>query len=380
MKNQIKISNNNKEKIASKRITGIDMIRLLGMYGIIINHILYVEGKGGMAKYYKYSKYLKLLHILTFWHNNGFALISGIIGFKTNKYSNLIYLWLMVVFYSIGINLYFQIADKSSNKRYDISKEIFPIIYKRYWYFTSYFGFYLYLPIINKGISLLNENEFRLIIISIIFLFVFWRDIKNPNVDVFGMKSGFSVIWLLTYYLIGAYIGKNKIFYSGTKKYIYCLVCLLIYASSSYLFFLVINNQSKEKKLILFLKQILTERYDSILKVTQSISLSLFFLQINFNKYISKIICFLGPLIFGIYIIHNNYLVTINILKHSFDNEPNDICMILAIILVLFKALKIFIICVVIDYLRHLIFLLLRIKKICIYIELRLKIYMNIIK
>ena len=142
----------------------------------------------------------------------------------------------------------------------------------------------------------------------------------------------------------------------------------------------MINNQSNEKKLILILKQILTERYDSILKVTQSLSLSLFFLQINFNKYISKIICFLGPLTFGIYLIHNNYLFVINILKHSFDNEPDNICMILVIILVLFKALKIFIICVVIDYLRNLLFLALRIRKICIYIELKLKIYMNIIK
>ena len=47
------------------------------MYGIIINHLLYLYDKGAMVKY---SKYLKIIHIFTFWHNNGFILIAGIVS------------------------------------------------------------------------------------------------------------------------------------------------------------------------------------------------------------------------------------------------------------------------------------------------------------
>ena len=36
-------------------------------------------------------------------------------------------------------------------------------------YFTAYFGMYLYLPVINKGISLLTKSEFKLVVISISF-------------------------------------------------------------------------------------------------------------------------------------------------------------------------------------------------------------------
>ena len=366
------INKNKKQKI---RNAGIDIIRIIGMYGIIITHLLYLYDKGAIVKYSKYSKNLRILHCFFFWHNNGFALLSGIVGYKSFKYSNLFYLWFDVTFYSVSINLYFKIINKPSYISRDLSKEFFPIIYKKYWYFSAYFGMYLFLPAINAGISCLNKKDFCLMNITIIFLFVFWRDIKNPYEDVFDMKGGLSLIWLISYYLIGAYIGKNRTIYSGTRKYIYCLIFLLIYIFSNYLFIFVhinefnLTNESYKTKIVSFLKRILTERFDSILKVVQSISISLIFLQINYNKYISKIICFLGPLAFGIYLIHNNFLVKQNILKHSFENEPKDISLNKVIILILFKALKIFIFCIIIDYFRHLLFILFKIRKICIMIE-----------
>ena len=286
-KEPLTINKNSQNKI---RNAGVDIIRLIGMYGIIINHLLYQYDKGGMIKYSKYSKYLKILHIFTFWHNNGFALISGIIGYKSFKYSNLLYLYFEVLFYSVSINIYFKIFHKSSNITCNLSKDFFPIIFKAYWYFSAYFGMYLFLPVINLGISIMNKNDFRFMVITFLFLFVFWRDIKNPNEDVFDMKSGFSMIWLLTYFIIGAYIGKYRIIFYGKKKFFFCLICLLLYLFSSFLFFFV-NNNSKifprdeyyQREILSFLKPLLTERYDSILKVIQSISISLIFLQILSN-------------------------------------------------------------------------------------------------
>ena len=145
---------------------------------------------------------------------------------------------------------------------------------------------YLFLPVINAGISILNKKDFRLMVFTMLFIFVVWRDINNPNEDVFDMKLGFSLIWLLTFYITGAYIGKHIIIFSGVKKYIFCLICFILYLFSNYLFFFVHNNtlnlENKfyKRKIMIFLKQILTERYDSILKVIQSICICLFFLQI----------------------------------------------------------------------------------------------------
>ena len=142
---------------------------------------------------------------------------------------------------------------------------------------------YLYLPVINKGISLLTKSEFKLVVISTIGIFVLWKDLKNPNVDVFNINGGFSMIWLLTFYLTGAYIGKYNAIYFGIKKYIFCFVCILIYVSSSYIYIKVHNNQNYldtknyQKIFLLVLKRVMTQRYDSFLKIAQSITLCLFF-------------------------------------------------------------------------------------------------------
>ena len=67
---------------------------------------------------------------------------------------------------------------------------------------------YLFLSVINKGIGFLSDIEFRTVVISTIALFIFWKDMKSPIKDVFYMNDGSSMIWLLTFYLTGAYIGK----------------------------------------------------------------------------------------------------------------------------------------------------------------------------
>ena len=198
---------------------------------------------------------------------------------------------------------------------------------------------------------------------------------KNPNVDVFDIKGGFSMIWLLTFYLAGAYIGKHNAIYFGIKKYIFCLVCILIYVSSSYIYIKVHNNQNYlgtknyQKIFLLVLKRIMTKRYDSFLKIAQSITLCLFFLQITYNKVLSKIICNIGPLCFGIYLIHVHPLIIENVLKHIFNTEPNYQSLNKTIFSILLKSLKWFIFSITIDYIRCLFFNLLRLRKICIIIE-----------
>ena len=115
------------------------------------------------------------------------------------------------------------------------------------------------------------------------------------------------------------------------------------------------------------------ENYNSLFKVIQSISICLFFLQINYNKYLGKIICFLGPLVFGTYLIHTNKIIFVNALNIIFDKQPRDSTLNSILSLLLIKSLKTLIICLVIEYFRHLLFTLLRIKKILIFLETKMK-------
>ena len=156
-KKKLNIYNHNEKKASfKKRNPSIDFIRILSMYAIIIHHII-ITGKV-IQKYKKYKE-LKLINILCHWHVSSFALISGIVSYKTFKYSNLFYLWFYTFFYSLSIHfIYSLIAKKSFNIR-QMLPHFFPVIFYKYWYFSEYFGMYLFLPVINKGLSILNQNE-----------------------------------------------------------------------------------------------------------------------------------------------------------------------------------------------------------------------------
>ena len=249
------------------------------------------------------------------------------------------------------------------------------MIFRRYWYFTRYFGMYLFLPVVNKGISLLSKSELKLVVITTLGIFVFWKDYKNPKEDIFYLRGGWNTLWFLIFYITGAYIGKYRVEYIGIKKFIFCIICLLIFLSTTYLYFKAINNELGfikgyyKRKIIMFLNRFINENYNSLNKIIQSISIALFILQIKFNKYLAKIICFHGRVAFGIYMVHVNLLVAKNSIEKIFKYDSTNLTLNETIILFLTKALKIFFICIFVDYLRFLLFSFLRIRKICIFLE-----------
>ena len=343
------------QRIKRTRNPGIDFVRIIAMFNIVIIHYFYY---GKIEKRFpKYKRQFKLFECYIDWHNNAFILLSGIVGYKTVKYSNLLYLWLTVFFYSVGI----------------------PIVFRRYWFFTTYFGMYLFLPIINKGIEYATKSELRTVIITANFIFTFWRDYKNPRDDIFILSVGASITWFILFFLTGAYIGKYKVNYSGIKKFIYCFICLSLFLIVTFLFFKYSINELYLKigniriELPSVLKRIFNGRYDSIVKVIQSITITLLCLEIHFNKYITKFICFFGPLVFGVYLIHMHNLIKRNIVIPMFNHYPADLNLNSIMSIVLIKSFKLFIICIIIDYLRHLLFTFLRIKKLLIFIEIKIK-------
>ena len=322
------IKNDNEEnhnQTKAKKINpGVDVVRIISIYIIILAHI--INSKNVAQLFPQHKRQIRLLLFFNDWHNNGFILISGIVRYKTNSYANLIYLWLTIYFYSVGIHKYIKHFKKNYNIKPDYYQNYYPIIFNRYLFFTAYFGMLLFIPVMNKGINYLTKNELRLVVMLTLGLFAFWRDYKNPNHDVFRLSKGNSVLWFIIYYLTGAYIGKYHVDYTGVKKFLYCLICVFIYSFSSFLYFksyyneLYLGKGYYQNIFVSIIKRMLTDRFDSLLKIAQSITACLFFLQIKYNKYIAKIICFLGPLVLGVYLIHSHSLILDNYFHHIYDN------------------------------------------------------------
>ena len=77
---------------------------------------------------------------------------------------------------------------------------------------------YLFFPVINKVLSILSQTELKLVLTSTIGTFAFCRRYKIPNKDIFNLSRGDSILWLLTLYIGGSYIGKYKKDYNGKKN------------------------------------------------------------------------------------------------------------------------------------------------------------------
>ena len=366
----IKFEQNSKQN--KIRNPGIDLGRILATISIIIQHILN-HGKG-LIKYGHYKEVNVLFNSL-FFNVNTYIFISGYVGYKSIKYSNILYLWLSVLFYTISIIKYYSIYKPHLyNKKIEIN-DFFPVLTKKYWYFTVYFGMYLFLPIINKGIENINKSQMKLMLKILLVVYIVVKDYMFPKSDVFLMNNGYSVIWFLIFYLTGAYFGKFKDNSSLNKKTIYNIIYIIIFYFATFSCIKLLNikistnNQSYKDKFFIFLKYIFVPRINSLPMILQSISLILFLTNINYNKYIAKIFTFIGPLTFGIYLIHENIIIRRIIIWNILNNYPRNIPVKIVIKIIIIKTFIIFGLCAIIEYIRDILFKICQIRKICILIE-----------
>jgi hypothetical protein len=252
-------------------------------------------------------KSIWLLETLAYWGVNGFGIISGIVGYKRYKFSNLIYIWIQYCFYSVLISLYLYNNNKMNLKSLILS--FFPLLIVRNWYVNAYFCMYLLLPFINYGIMNLDRKIYKSIVL---FFFLFYSVyniiaiilIKNTNYHF--LNSGYSAFWLIILYIIGGYYGKyileNKKSLSFLKNSIFIIILILIYLGSSF-FSSEINFILLKKKSII--KNQLFIDYLSPTMLLQAISLIILFSRLNIkNKWIIKLISFFTPLTFNITLIH----------------------------------------------------------------------------
>ena len=369
----LNIYNNEKKEYSlnkdqrNKRNFGIDILRILAIFFIINHHIIYHGGILFKTKILSFNNSILIfLNTLFCSGVNIFGMISGFVGFHSHKYSNLIYLLFQTFFYNYWIAFLFQKTRPSIVK--DLYHYLFPLFISDYWYFNAYFAMYFFLPLINVGIKNTNKREMEVFNLSLFLLFSCFNQIRHYSKrfrkDFFHFVNGFTYMWLIILYFFGSYFGKYKINFNPHAKF------TKIFINSLLLFFITFL-----RSFLIIYKKIYNQNSNAmIVEYTSpsSVIISLIFinilskLEINL-KILQAIISFFSPLTYGIYLLHNHYLVRNFMIKNKYLwlLKSHSIVM---IILELFQSLKIFIFCSFIDYIRLLIFKILRIKRICIII------------
>lgn len=183
--------------------------------------------------------------------------------------------------------------------------------------------------------------------------------------DIWNLGGGYTPIWLMILYIIGGYIRKYGLF--RNKKAICFLVSYFISVLFTWGFQWIMQIVTKR-----FLGEV---RYDgmwisyiSISVLISAVSLLLLFERIQFKALPIKIISIISPLTFSVYLIHDNTLIREHFIKDRFVWITNYSAPI-QVVLIISVAVAIFIICIAIDYIRELLFKVLRVKKLVTWAE-----------
>ena len=359
------ISNFKGKKMFDKKIRnyGIDLLRMFSMINIIILHINLCSGQLNKLPI---NKPIYRLESMSVFAVDCFGLISGIVGYKKYKFSNLIYIWINTSFYSSIISLYLYYINQMTFKNLILS--FFPILINRNWYVNAYFSLYLFIPLLNFGINNLNKRIYRNLISFYILFFSFYYIIglilNGERKDFIFLNEGYSTNWLIILYIIGGYLGKYIIINQYYKSFKYFIICLLIYLFLAFItsesFFILDNiNSSFYYKKLLY-------NYLSPTIIFEALSLIMMFSKFSINnKFTIKIISFFTPFTLNITLIHlrlfGESIITFNWLNKLKSN--------IIIIAIYQHGIILYIFFGLIDYLRSILFKILKIKQICLFIE-----------
>ena len=248
-----------------------------------------------------------------------------------------------------------------------------PVIHNTYWYFTAYFALFFFIPFINKGMRDITIKQAYAVIISVIFVYIALP--YFAKVDLFKLEKGYSATWIIFLYVIGAALKKIKIEKLIRNKYwylvLYVLTAVMAWGGkfiSEY--HTKLNGGFKNDEVFL--------QYNSIFILLSGMFLVLFFANLNINNdKFKKVIRFLAPAAFGVYIIHVNPLM----FQLPFWGKLMQLSqkpLYLMVLGVLLNSLIVFVLCLAADLVRIQLFRLLHINKFLDLISDWLSKYMNL--
>lgn len=164
----------------------------------------------------------------------------------------------------------------------------------------------------------------------------------NTGGDPFKLNGGHSFIWLLILYNVGAWIKKNSINTKGKKIFWIALLVISIIITWLYKMFFPIASETLIS-------------YISPTVVVEAICFVVIFSEIKLNEKLISLVSKASPAAFGVYLIHSQRLIWGRFIKDSFVwiAESNPLLLLFQI---LGCAAGIFIVCLMIELIRLVVF------------------------
>jgi surface polysaccharide O-acyltransferase-like enzyme len=336
-----------------KREVGVDLLRLLSMFMVVLLHVL---GHGGfLSQTVTNSLNYNLawfLEIAAYCAANVFAMITGYLMVQSKfKGERIVSIWFQTFFYSFGISLAFFIFAPLTIGKTGLLMSLFPILTNQYWYVTSYFGLFFCIPALNWVIGKLSKKQAISVLLLILVVFTVMPMISGN--DLFSLSSGYSTLWLIFMYFVGALI-KTWDMFSKRKKRIglalYLGSVIIVFTKILILDVWITQAFGEPKWTFTFLS------YTSPFIFLSSLGLFLLISSITVkNNLVTKILKVLSPLAFGVYLFSEHPLIWQTFLAGQF-NAFFELPAPLLVLSILGITALIFIVSLGVEYLRSLLF------------------------
>ena len=345
----------------SGRNYGIDALRMLAMFMIVILHVLkqggVLDGARALSPQYEAAW---LLETAAFCAVNCYGIISGYVGVDGKyRFSNIALLWLRVVFYTLGITAIFWIFAPEYVGVKQWRNAMFPVMTEQYWYFTAYFAMFFFMPMLNSALRNLSRETMGQMLIALIIIFSVLPVIFNT--DPFIIKAGYSALWLMILYLIGGYIKKYGLFEKCRTTWLvagYIIMALCSWGCKYIYEYLQVENPQK----IGISRGDRMISYISPTMLVAAICLFMIFKRLNVKEFARKIIKKYSPLSFSVYLIHAHPLIWGWILSQLF-RDYGQLAWYIEVPAVLGTAAAIYVICIMVDIVRESIFDVFKVRK-----------------
>ena len=333
--------------IHEERNYGIDLLRLVSMFLVVLLHVTAVPRRNAEAGTLAWDM-IYLLRTLAFPCVDIFAIISGYVGWKHRLTVNgTAGTWLQVVWHTVLITVLTALLRPEWLPENAWSRAFFPVSNKEYWYVTAFFLMLLFVPILQFILKRIPTALLWVWVGSFLFMHSF---LATYNWKAYGMKHGYNFWWLIGMYLLGAALERSKSLWDKKAKPV-GMILFVAGAIPAYLFIVLAENTNWID-------------YCSPFTILSAVGLVICFSGFKLKKSVHAVRIF-SPTALAVFVIHV-HTITWNHLFYALPSKMNlwktaSVPRLCANIVG--WALLTFAVCVLLDLIRIGVFSLLRIPK-----------------
>lgn len=343
-----------------ERESNFELLRIVSMFFIVFYHTILHGHVLINCTNQTLKIILDIIMSILIVHVNSFVLVSGYFQSKsTFKQSKL---WSIINanwFYKVLILVIFSIFSLESFTKNDIFVNIFPLNLEEYWFINPYLIVYCLSPFLNKLINSISKRDHQKLIIVLVVILSIFPYITGNRIYT---NSGYTLYNFIILYIVGAYLNRYPLresyLFKNLSDNLYQILTLIIFFTCviiNYSFYKTALSLTETNSIFGILGKNITDMsyaYSNPLIMLQSVAYFAFFSTLKLkSKFINRV----SQLTLGVYFIHDNVYMRLNIYKWLKIDIP-EITSCKFLIYTLLIAIGIYIACLIIEWIRQFIF------------------------